>query len=74
MGAIITCEKCKKVHRYSSSEIKNIGTMWHPIWTVKSPHCGNQITRDHGVLDLFDKMPAPKDKNAYERAESSDIR
>ena len=74
MGAIITCEECKKVHRHSSSEIENIGTMWHLIWTVKCPYCGNQITWDDGVLDLFDKMPAPKDKNAYERAKSSDIR
>lgn len=74
MGTTITCEKCKKVHRYSSSEIENIGTVWHPIWSVRCPHCGNHITWEHGVLDFFDKTSAPKDKNAYERAKSSDIR
>ena len=74
MGTTITCEKCKKAHRYSSSEIENIGTVWHPIWTVKCPNCGTQITWEHGALDFFDKTPAPKDKNAYERTKSSDIR
>lgn len=78
-GITITCEKCKKVHRYDSSEIDNIGTAWHAILTVKCPKCRNHITWEmpweQNVLEqLFDKTSPPKNKNAYERAESSDIR
>lgn len=74
MGTTIICEKCKKAHRYSSGEIenKNIGTVWHPI--VKCPNCGAQMTWEQSVLNFYDKTSAPKGKDAYERAESSDIR
>ena len=74
MGTTVTCENCKKAHRYYSSEIENIGTAWHPIWTVKCPNCGAQMTREQSGLDFYDKTSAPKDKNDYERAEHSDIR
>jgi hypothetical protein len=74
MGTTITCEKCKKAHRYSSSEMENIGAVWHPIWTLNCPNCGSQITLDWGALSFFDKTTTPKSKNAYKRAESSDIR
>ncbi len=74
MGTTITCEKCKKIHRYSSGEIENIGTAWHPIWTVKCLNCGDQIIWEQSALEFFDKTPDPKDNNVYKRAKSSDIR
>lgn len=86
MGATITCEKCKKARRYSSSEIENIGTVWHPIWVVVCNNCGAQITWEQGSLNFFDNMQISKTKNGVEikskasgktgaeRAQSSDIR
>jgi hypothetical protein len=76
MGITIICRKCQKAHRYNEGEIENTGTLWHPIWAAKCPHCGtlNTFTLEHSSLDFFDKNSVPKDKNAYERAEDADIR
>ncbi len=74
MGTTIKCQNCKNVHRYSSGEIGNIGTAWHPIWAVKCLNCGHQITWEHNTLDVFDKNPPPKSDSVHERAKSSDIR
>ena len=74
MGVIIKCEKCKRVYRYSSSEIENIGTVWHPIWVVRCLNCGNQIVWENETIDFFSKSPAAKNRSAYKRAKGSDIR
>lgn len=74
MAIILTCEQCNKTHRYHSSEIENIGTDWHPIWTVKCYHCRTPITCEQRAVDFLDSTPAPKAEHAYERAKSSDIR
>ena len=88
MGSTIKCEKCEKIHRYDTSEIRNIGTMWHPIWSVECPNCQAQITADGGTLQVFDnaqfsnkreeiviKINQPyATKRGRERAENSEIR
>lgn len=73
MGSTLTCNACGKTHRYTS-EMQNIGTVWHPIWLFKCPYCGNEVTFDWGKKDYWDQKSTPNSKNAIERAESSDIR
>lgn len=67
MGAIIKYKKCKRVYRYSSSEIENIGTVWHPIWVVGYLNCGNQIVWENETIDFFNKSPAAENKSAYKK-------
>lgn len=86
MGHQIICKNCKKTYRSDSSEIENIGTLWHPIWAVKCHNCGTQISWEKGKLDFIDEAQISSTKNGVkikisssrksglERAESSDIR
>jgi len=78
VGHGIKCEKCKKTYRYDSDEIGDIGTVWHPIWTVKCQGCGDQI-----YFEVYEYKSSENDlkikktslrKRGHERAESSDIR
>lgn len=75
MGHWIRCRKCNKNYRYDSGEIRNIGTVWHPIWAVKCQHCASQITWNSGPLEFFDKTQISRtNTGGREHAESSDIR
>lgn len=85
MSMIITCQKCKKKYRYSSDDIENTGTIWHPIWTVKCYNCGSLLKFDQGEIELFHKSQISRTKdgieikkfikpNGHERAEKGDIR
>jgi len=75
MGAtVVMCTECNKAHRYRSAEMENIGTEWHPIWLVSCPHCGHKMSLDWGNIDLMSQPLPPKNRDAYARAESSDIR
>ncbi len=73
MGSTLTCTACGKTHRYTS-EMKNIGTEWHPIWEFECPYCGNKMSFDWGKKDFWDQPVPPNPRDATQRAESSDIR
>ncbi len=56
MGATVKCPKCKTVNHYD--EMQNIGTLWHPIWSVICSNCGHQITlkvNNSGLAEMIDK-------------------
>ena len=75
MGASqITCIACKETNRYRSEEMQNIGTQWHPILSVQCHSCGQRMTFDWGELPLYDRPVPPKQKDATQRAQTSDIR
>ena len=75
MGASeITCIACNETNRYRSEEMQNIGTAWHPILSIQCRNCGQRMTFDWGDLDSCDRRSPPKQKDATERAQTSDIR
>lgn len=83
MGVWIECNKCKKKERYDSSEIENIGTIWHPIWVLGCHNCAAQITWERSPLynaqisrtkDGVEIKTTTSGKTGAERAQSSDIR
>jgi len=69
MGAIVTCDACKKTYRYSSNEINNNGTFWHPIREVLCKNCGS-IIREEGEKSS-EKIPGKFPDN-YQISSSSE--
>lgn len=47
MGAYVTCDKCGKGIRYSSDEIRNIGSFARPIWSVYCHFCNSVIKKEN---------------------------
>jgi hypothetical protein len=52
MGTFVTCNKCNNSDRYSSYEIRNVGTFAHPIWSVSCHFCNSLIKNESDPSDF----------------------